>query len=138
MTQLLSFVYKSDASDETDENTLVNILSSSREYNKKAGITGMLLYAHKKYFQVLEGDPAEVKKLFNERISKDPRHLNIEILEENTVEERSFGEWAMGFYMQDGSNAEEFAILNAPPRNALNFMLKIKEHMARNKVDMPL
>lgn len=137
MSHLISFAYKSDAQDGVSEQTLIDILTVSRKNNTNAGITGMLLFARGKYFQVLEGEADVVHALFNDKIRKDPRHTNVELLAEKEIDEREFPTWAMGFYWEDSVTQDEFAMLNAG-NQSFEIMRRIKEHMADNKVEMPL
>jgi hypothetical protein len=72
------------------------LLTSCRENNAKVGLTGMLLYQNRSFFQVLEGDLEAVVSLF-EKISKDKRHLRVTKIISEQIEERAFGDWTMGF-----------------------------------------
>ena len=75
--------------------TLNGLLVDSRENNQNADITGSLLCRADIYLQMLEGPKEKVVKTF-EKIKKDDRHLEIEVLlTENNVTERLFPSWAM-------------------------------------------
>ena len=75
---------------------LVRLLSSCREHNQAARITGMLLYKGGHFMQVLEGDEASVMEAFA-RIEGDPRHKTIDILRSEYIQHRNFPDWTMGF-----------------------------------------
>lgn len=92
MRQLL---YASNTSLDVAEETLQDILSSSRRNNVKGGITGVLLHLEGGFMQVLEGDAGEVSKTF-ERICKDKRHWKTSVLLDREAP-RAFAEWSMGF-----------------------------------------
>lgn len=96
-------VYVSMAADNLSKEDRLAILATSREHNAKLGITGMLLFKDDNFMQVLEGEEATVRELY-ERIKLDPRHRGIVTLVEGHREERRFADWSMGF--QD-LNSEE-------------------------------
>ena len=93
---MFSLVYVSTAAERVSKAELLDILARSRAANAEAGITGMLLYKDGSFMQVLEGEEAAVRDLYA-RIRRDPRHLGIVTLVEGEREERSFGDWSMGF-----------------------------------------
>lgn len=72
------------------------ILRSARPFNGLNGVTGLLLAASDRYFQVLEG-PEESVSLVMERIAADPRHRAIEVLFDAPAERRTFPDWAMAY-----------------------------------------
>lgn len=78
------------------EGQIPAILESAVRHNGEDGITGMLLFSRGNFLQVLEGEEARVRATF-ERISKDPRHRNLVVLTEETVPERHFSHWSMGY-----------------------------------------
>jgi hypothetical protein len=71
------------------------ILTTAIRNNSKLGITGALVFDDLWFVQVLEGPPQSVEAIFN-RILEDSRHADIKIILKKEVEERLFGEWAMG------------------------------------------
>jgi len=76
--------------------TVLDILAHSREHNRRAGISGALLFDMKGFAQVIEGPPAAVKSLFG-HIACDPRHTAVMLLESGLVPTREFATWAMAF-----------------------------------------
>lgn len=87
------------------------LLASCRENNVKVGITGMLLYQNRSFFQVLEGDQESVESLF-EKIAKDKRHLRVTRIISEPIEERAFGDWTMGFPKVSSKELAEIPGLN--------------------------
>ncbi len=71
-----------------------SILASSARNNPERGITGLLLYNGRNFLQLLEGEEAELVDLMV-RISHDPRHAGVSMLERKTIERRACPEWAM-------------------------------------------
>jgi hypothetical protein len=84
---------------------VLGLLESARERNRDRDLTGILLHREDSFFQVLEGDAASVREVF-ERIREDPRHQRIEILFEGEIDEREFADWRMGFLELDGVDVE--------------------------------
>lgn len=71
-----------------------SILASSARNNPANGITGLLLYNGRNFLQLLEGEEAELVALMV-RISHDPRHSGISMLDRTTVDQRVCPDWAM-------------------------------------------
>ncbi len=80
---------------------LVSCLKLWRANNEQAALTGMLLYKEGNFLQVLEGEESAVRALFEDRISRDPRHHKVTILLEGDAAEREFSDWSMGFQNLD-------------------------------------
>jgi hypothetical protein len=96
MTPLAHIIYCSAASPGFDEADIASLLEHSRANNGARGITGMLLYVQRSFFQVLEGEPAVIDAAY-EKIKLDPRHYRITRIIAEPIVRRSFGEWTMGF-----------------------------------------
>ncbi|TWU47674.1 Blue light- and temperature-regulated antirepressor YcgF [Rubripirellula reticaptiva] len=94
-------VYASAAVASFEETELDGLLRLSRSSNQSIGITGVLLFRDRTFFQVMEGPADAVDKLFR-RISADPRHCNMIVLSEQEIDSRHFGDWQMGFTRDEG------------------------------------
>lgn len=70
------------------------ILESSARNNPEHGVTGLLLYNGRNFLQLLEGEEAELVALML-RISHDPRHSGVSVLERRNIPERMCPDWAM-------------------------------------------
>lgn len=92
---LFQLVYESTETDAMTEADLRDLLLSAREKNDDLGVTGLLLYAHGRFLQVLEGPEATVRDLYA-TIRDDSRHTNVEILLTTSTTERTFPDWEMG------------------------------------------
>jgi hypothetical protein len=77
-----------------DASILSGLLIDSRENNEKNNITGSLICRADIYLQMLEGPKDIVLEVF-EKIKKDDRHLEVEVLSAGPTEERLFAKWAM-------------------------------------------
>ncbi len=93
---MIQVSYISSATEPWATPELLGLLQSCREYNAGRGVTGMLLYGNATFLQVLEGEERVIDDLV-ERIRKDPRHTNLQILHRKTIERRQYSDWSMGF-----------------------------------------
>ena len=93
---LTRLVYVSAATRPFTSVELRQLLEKARAYNSRAEITGLLLYHQQSFFQILEGMDENLDELY-ERIDHDPRHHDVLLLSRQSVNERNFGEWSMGF-----------------------------------------
>lgn len=90
---------------------LDEIVNKSRINNLLEGISGLLICKEGYFMQLLEGRKETVEKLF-QKISKDSRHMNVEIVAEGETEERMFSRWSMGFWDMENENIKN---LNRTP-----------------------
>lgn len=101
--RLYRLLYVSSASRRMSKQELIDLLQQSRRNNERRGLTGMLLYKDGDFLQVLEGEESAVREVFA-RIDRDPRHSGTVVLMQGPVDQRLFGQWAMGF--RETSDAE--------------------------------
>lgn len=80
--------------------TVCEILEQCRRNNKPRQITGVLCYGDGCFFQCLEGERAEVERLYD-RLLTDKRHRNITLLSKRSVPQRMFSLWSMKFMNVD-------------------------------------
>ena len=94
-------IYYSFSQSEMSNSELEGILRKAREWNRANEITGLLIYRFNKIFkrgnflQIIEGPQKSILSAW-ERISTDPRHHTITVLEDGSFEERNFSAWSMG------------------------------------------
>lgn len=72
------------------------ILAKSRTNNRRAGVTGALLFSAGCFAQALEGTLDAVEQTF-ERIQCDPRHGTVTVLKCSRIPDREFGDWSMAY-----------------------------------------
>ena len=84
------------SSQELTTQQLQELASKSHENNRSLGITGVLLYCNGNIIQVLEGEEEKVKDLYKV-IARDRRHYQVIKLYGSQIQERSFGDWLMGY-----------------------------------------
>jgi hypothetical protein len=95
-------VYVSQAAKAFSTDELAGLLTHSRQRNTDDGVTGLLVYRYNpdftrgNFLQVLEGTDDALEDVWR-RISSDPRHHTIIVLDEGTSDTRMFGDWSMGF-----------------------------------------
>ncbi len=91
--KLYRLIYTSDKFEYLGLADLREILAESEKNNAKLGITGLLLVLDKKFFQVLEGPSTEMNTLY-EKIMRDLRHKNPNLLSYTQIHDRQFKEWS--------------------------------------------
>jgi hypothetical protein len=152
---LFYLIYFSKASGLMPEQSLQQILNESRRGNTDHQLTGMLVYVEGKFLtgdqnndhpvlegrfmQVLEGKEADVKEIF-EKIRLDHRHMDLVVLKQGPIAERSFKNWDMGFkHLDHPDDLAGFINLNdwqqpiLDDNQALNF-LKSFYQAVNNKI----
>ena len=70
------------------------ILETSARNNPAKEVTGLLLYNGRNFLQLLEGEESELVTLMV-KISHDPRHTGISMIDRKIVGERVCPNWAM-------------------------------------------
>jgi hypothetical protein len=127
---LKRIIYVSERTDVSNAN-LQKIITSSRKNNPQVEVTGCLVSGMNSYLQLLEGFETSVDQLYL-KISKDTRHANIKILNEENIENRLFTTWSMRLdpfnnlmWSDEDINAGNF--LNISEANAINIFTRIHE-----------
>jgi len=92
---LVRLMYASRAIPEVNQEELLAILRKSKANNPALGVTGVLCFSEGIFLQVLEGGRSAVNRLYN-RIARDDRHSQVEILGYDEIGERRFAGWSMG------------------------------------------
>ncbi|WP_160062089.1 BLUF domain-containing protein [Psychromonas sp. L1A2] len=97
---MFELLYTSVAPQCLSEAELMDILIKSRIKNKELGITGLLIYHDREIMQILEGEKATVKALF-QTICDDLRHTSAGVFYEGNIKERAFTDWSMAYKSLD-------------------------------------
>lgn len=90
-----------------DESVLKAIHSHAVRNNTAHTITGHLLYANRRFLQVLEGEAKQVHQTFA-HIKADPRHEHVTLLLEQSIADRAFMHWNMGFRQISAEELDQF------------------------------
>lgn len=94
-THLARIAYASATQSEVSLDELHTLLSAWRRLNAGRGVTGFLLYHRESVFQLLEGFPDVLQELYD-TIARDRRHRFVAKLVDESIADRSFGDWSMG------------------------------------------
>lgn len=95
-------VYRSIAAVPFDRDRLLALLQSARRFNEVQGITGVLLLHSGMFAQCLEGPVKRIAGVWK-RISRDPSHRDLSVLQDMRVRQRSFDSWSMACSEVSGS-----------------------------------
>ena len=100
-------VYLSTAVSSMTDNDLVELLQQSRRKNFLNDVTGVLLYSHQSFIQVIEGPNKAIDSIYKS-IENDTRHSNIIKVIDAELPKRNFTDWTMGFATADSLKMAEF------------------------------
>ena len=89
---VFSLAYVSNADDHLDKRAINTLFEHTVSQNEKLQISGFLVHGDSNFLQLLEGQKIEVLALF-EKISKDQRHKDIQILMEQELPFRAFNNY---------------------------------------------
>ncbi|WP_282031454.1 BLUF domain-containing protein [Winogradskyella eximia] len=92
---LRQIIYTSQASEQFNKRSLLDLLHTSRGYNTIDNISGVLMHRDGYFLQIIEGEQDVIENLF-QRLNNDTRHKNIKMILDRSVESRLFSNWAMG------------------------------------------
>ena len=104
---LIQLTYASRTSSVFKNDDLASILKASQRNNARVGVTGALCLAGGIFLQQLEGDRAEVNRLYH-RILADPRHREPAVLDFAEITSRRFTSWDMGSLAPVAANRHIF------------------------------
>lgn len=108
---MIHLIYNSATCLDFSKDDLVALFAKARTNNASMGVTGILLFVEGSFFQVLEG-PEQAVDALADRIASDPRHDQMTVIIRESIAERSFGEWTMGFAEMSAQELSELAGMN--------------------------
>jgi hypothetical protein len=91
---------------------------ASQARNRCESITGVMVYDDKHFFQWLEGPVDSVDRVM-ESIKNDSRHVDIDILDRQTIDHRSFSGWSMKLATSGRDLSSWHSGIVAPPRDVV-------------------
>lgn len=94
--QTAFILYRSLTDLEPQDQQCQDLLAAARMRNAELELTGHLHLEDGSFFQWLEGPPDALAEVAG-KISRDPRHREMDILFQGLQPERQFSEWTMGF-----------------------------------------
>lgn len=93
--------YSSFASPDIQPAEIEQILTVSCANNVRDAVTGLLMFNGAAFGQAIEGPVAAIDRLYM-RIANDPRHCQINLHDDLSLERRVFDEWTMGYVQING------------------------------------
>ncbi len=93
---MIRITYLSQATPNFASIDLIHLLEQCHLNNPKRGLTGLLIFGNDTFLQTIEGEEKIVDALI-EKITKDKRHIKFQILSRQSIENRQYSDWAMGF-----------------------------------------
>ena len=133
---LIRLIYVSKAVDPQTAALTDSILHASRAWNAQHGITGVLCQGQGVFLQVLEGERAQVTKLYA-RIAADSRHKDLELIHCESITGRRYGDWSMAHVeLSDVDPQTKIVWPEFDPYSpsGLQVMARIDELVARGRV----
>lgn len=94
-------MYQSVAAPNLDRVEMFRLVYMVRAANEARGLCGFMLRIDDRIFQVLEGKSFKLSAAFD-NIRRDPRHRQIEVIQEKSIPRAVFGGWRMRYF--DGRN----------------------------------
>lgn len=106
--------YRSRAVKPPTERELDRLLSKAQDRNRSEHLSGLLIYDQGFFFQWIEGPSEGLGRVWNS-IQQDPRHREIQVLREEVIGKRFFGDWDMRLARRArGRMDTALAVLEAP------------------------
>ena len=96
MEKSLLYVSKSLIPAERKAEVMRDIILVAQSRNTSLGITGALIATDSHFAQLLEGTPEAIGEVMDS-ISKDPRHSEILVIQDNAIDRRRFPKWSMAY-----------------------------------------
>ena len=110
--KLIQVAYVSTCRENITAADVDQIVEAAARHNAELGITGLLLWRHNQFFQVLEGTELAVDILLR-HIRADSRHSNLTVIYRKQVAKRKFGSWSMGQATPTAKTGKALNVLEA-------------------------
>jgi len=94
-------IYSSQVAEGLSVDDIEEILETARRNNGQSDITGLMILAADSFIQLLEGPRKNIDALLS-KIRSDDRHVKMEVLTRDEVDNRAFSQWAMAYSAFDG------------------------------------
>ncbi len=130
-------VYKSVATDLFDPSRIDDLCKQAFIFNNSKGITGLLIYHEKIFFQWIEGSENDIFLLY-EKLKKDPRHQYLREILYTASASRQFNGWGMkavysnmdisGIPGMEGFNFNE--LITASDKQVVNRFISLAHHLS--------
>ena len=100
---LSRLIYASEVANDLTPEGLQALLTTARRCNRLHDVSGMLVFDSKYFLQAVEGSRTSLSQLYSNLV-RDPRHKRLLLLSFESIEQRSFSDWTMGFAAADASH----------------------------------
>ena len=97
---LSAVIYRSRAVSPMADIDLFYLLAQARQRNDSLGLSGLMLYDRGSFFQWIEGSEKRLGKVWNS-IRRDPRHVDVHVIADQSIPVRLFPGWQMRFAHRD-------------------------------------
>jgi hypothetical protein len=94
---LFSITYVSTRVGDFIAKRIVDLAERASAYNSVSEVTGFLCHVDALFLQTIEGEYAEVNRIYHTRIVPARTHRNLRLIQLETHAERRFANWTMGF-----------------------------------------
>lgn len=91
---MIQLAYISTAADDLASGDIFKIIEKSARNNGAVELTGFLIFANRRFFQVIEGPFSGINGLMT-KLRADPRHHSIKIVHRSAITNRTFPNWSM-------------------------------------------
>ncbi len=137
-TTLYTFVYCSRAAEGVDDVEVGRIVEAAQRRNLARGITGVLVFGNGVFFQLIEGPPAEIRKLVV-TLNDDPRHYDVVSLDwSEERRERLYPKWEMERVAADDIRAVlNDALESTEDEHDISALRRILEHLTLASLASP-
>lgn len=105
-------IYQSREARPLSNQDFADILDVARKFNESQGITGCLFYNGGWLLQVLEGEQSAIDNLY-QKIMKDERHKDCNLLYFEPVDKRVFSKWTMGMINLETEKSSKYSELKS-------------------------
>ncbi len=100
---LSRLIYASEVANDLTPEGLQALLTTARRCNRLHDVSGMLAFDSRCFLQAVEGSREALSQLYSNLV-RDRRHKRLVLLSFESIEQRSFSDWTMGFAAADASH----------------------------------
>lgn len=99
---LSRLIYASEVAQDLSPEGLQALLTTARQCNRLHDVSGMMAFDSRYFLQAVEGSREALSQLYGNLV-RDQRHKRLVMLSFESIEQRSFSDWTMGFAAADAS-----------------------------------
>lgn len=99
---LSRLIYASEVAQDLSPEGLQALLTTARQCNRLHDVSGMMAFDSRYFLQAVEGSREALSQLYSNLV-RDRRHKRLVLLSFESIEQRNFSDWTMGFAAADAS-----------------------------------